>query len=273
MSGITAVERHDLVRRGLRLQRFSIAWNLGEALLSIAAGVIGRSTALIAFGADSLIEMASALAVVWRLHRDRDQTRRDRAERASLRIAGACLIALAPYVASESAFALLRHEAPERSFLGIGVAIGSLIAMPLLASAKRKVAADIGSNAMRSDAKQAAFCAYLSGILLAARSGRPFLQNLEGLRVQLHQSIQTLHVDKDVTVAVESRMFCSSSRSGLVPTTLPVAASMAVTLLLPRSIVNTRPVCPSNKIRRHAPYRLSQGSLGRRWLRCRDRCC
>ena len=80
MSGITAVERHDLVRRGLRLQRFSIAWNLGEALLSIAAGLIARSTALIAFGADSLIEMASALAVVWRLHRDRDQTRRDRAE-------------------------------------------------------------------------------------------------------------------------------------------------------------------------------------------------
>jgi len=147
MAGITAVERHDLVRRGLRLQRFSIAWNLGEALLSIAAGVIARSTALIAFGADNLIEMASALAVVWRLHRDRDQTRRDRAERASLRIVGACFIALALYVASESAFALLRHEAPERSFLGIGVAIGSLIAMPLLAAAKRKVAADNRNSA------------------------------------------------------------------------------------------------------------------------------
>ena len=166
MSGITAVERHDLVRRGLRLQCFSIAWNFCEALLSIAAGVISRSTALIAFGADSLIEMASALAVVWRLHRDRDQTRRDRAERTSLRIVGACFIALGIYVASESAFALLRHEAPERSLLGIGVAIGSLIAMPLLAAAKRRVATVIGSTAMRSDAKQADFCAYLSGILL-----------------------------------------------------------------------------------------------------------
>ena len=166
MSGITAVGRHDLVRRGLRLQCFSIAWNFCETMLSIAAGVLSRSTALIAFGADSLIEMASALAVVWRLHRDRDQTHRDRAERTSLRMVGACFIALAIYVTCESGFALLRHEAPEQSFLGIGVAIGSLIAMPLLAGAKRRVAADIGSNAMRSDAKQADFCAYLSGLLL-----------------------------------------------------------------------------------------------------------
>jgi len=83
-----------------------------------------------------------------------------------LRIVGWCFIALAAFVAADSGWTLVQHEKPERSIPGIVIAVVSLVLMPLLAKAKRRVAAGIGSAAMKADSKQADFCAYLSAILL-----------------------------------------------------------------------------------------------------------
>jgi divalent metal cation (Fe/Co/Zn/Cd) transporter len=166
MTSPSIASRSDLVRRGLHLEYFTVAWNSLEALISIVAGLIAGSIALVAFGADSLIEVTSGATLLWRLRHDSDSARREGIERTTLRIVGVLFVALALYIVYESCSTLILHEAPERSLLGIAVAVASLIAMPLLARAKRRVSAGIGSGAMHADSKQADFCAYLSAILL-----------------------------------------------------------------------------------------------------------
>ena len=121
--------------------------------------------ALVSFGLDSLIEVASALILLWRL-RAMDQERRKVAERTARRLVGICFVLLAAYVAVESARALWRHTVPERSIAGIAIACAAVAVMPLLGRAKRRVAAELGSVALHSDSRQADFCAYLSAILL-----------------------------------------------------------------------------------------------------------
>jgi divalent metal cation (Fe/Co/Zn/Cd) transporter len=124
------------------------------------------SVSLVGFGLDSAIEVASGAALLWRLHHDLNVSRREQVERTTLRIVGWCFIALAAYIAYESGFALIRHEAPERSIPGILIAAVSVLVMPLLARAKRRVAAGIGSGALHADSRQTDFCTYLSAILL-----------------------------------------------------------------------------------------------------------
>ncbi|MGA3043529.1 MAG: cation transporter [Bryobacteraceae bacterium] len=166
MATATAPNRQDLVRQGQRLEYFTVVYNSAEGLVSIIAGVIAGSVSLIGFGLDSLIEVFSGAALLWRLHHDLNKSRREQVERATLRIVGWCFIALALYILYESGSSLIGHKAPERSIPGLIVAIVSLAVMPLLARAKRRVAAGIGSGAMRADSKQADFCTYLSAILL-----------------------------------------------------------------------------------------------------------
>jgi divalent metal cation (Fe/Co/Zn/Cd) transporter len=166
MTNATSLSRRQLVRRGEKLEYFTIAWNSLEALVSIVAGVIAGSVSLIGFGLDSLIEVTSGSALLWRLHHDLDASRREQVERVTLRVVGLCFVALAVYIAFESAASLIRHEAPERSLPGIVIASLSLVAMPLLARAKRRIAKGIGSAAMHADSRQTDFCTYLSGILL-----------------------------------------------------------------------------------------------------------
>jgi divalent metal cation (Fe/Co/Zn/Cd) transporter len=158
--------RSALVRRGQRLEYFTIVYNSLEGLVSIVAGAIAGSVSLIGFGLDSIIEVTSGAALLWRLHHDLDHSRRERVDRTTLRIVGGCFIALAGYIAYESASTLIGHEMPERSIPGIIVAAVSVIVMPLLARAKRLVAAGIGSGAMQADSRQTDFCTYLSAILL-----------------------------------------------------------------------------------------------------------
>src|SRR5438876_5671963 len=166
MTNATALNRSDFVRRGQRLAYFTIAYNSAEGLVSIVAGLIAGSVSLIGFGLDSVIEVTSGAALLWRLHHDLDTFRREQIERLTLRIVGLCFVALAVYIASESAASLIRHEAPERSLPGIVIAALSLVVMPLLARAKRRVAWGIGSAAMHADSRQTDFCTYLSAILL-----------------------------------------------------------------------------------------------------------
>jgi divalent metal cation (Fe/Co/Zn/Cd) transporter len=158
--------RHDLVRHGQRLEYFTIAYNTAEGLVSIVAGIVAGSVSLIGFGLDSMIEVTSGAALLWRLHHDLNPSRREQAERITQKLVGWCFLALAAYIAYESASTLIRQQSPERSIPGIIVAAVSVVVMPLLARAKRRVAAGIGSSAMTADSRQADFCTYLSAILL-----------------------------------------------------------------------------------------------------------
>jgi divalent metal cation (Fe/Co/Zn/Cd) transporter len=158
--------REAHVRRGTRLEYFTVAYNSLEGLISIVAGLVAGSVSLIGFGFDSLIEVTSGIALLWCLHHDRDAVRRKQAEATTLRIVGWCFIALSVYVLYDSGSTLLSREAPERSIPGIIIAAVSVVVMPLLAAAKRRVAAGIGSAAMQADSRQTDFCMYLSAILL-----------------------------------------------------------------------------------------------------------
>jgi divalent metal cation (Fe/Co/Zn/Cd) transporter len=151
------------VKRGRRLEYFTIGWNLLEAFVSIAAGLIAGSIALIGFGIDSLIETSSGAILLWRL---REGEKGEGREQIALKLVGWSLLLLAAYVGFEAAKSLVMREEPERSWPGIIIAVLSLIVMPLLARAKRKVALGIRSRALVADSKQTDICAYLSAILL-----------------------------------------------------------------------------------------------------------
>ncbi len=162
-----ALDRNAVARRGRRLEYFTIAWNIAEGAVAIVAGAIAGSISLVGFGIDSLIEVTSGAALLWRMTAEHDPERREALERRSLKIVGWCFVALSVYIAYEAAESLWRRQAPERSLPGIVLAVLSLAAMPLLARAKRKVAAALNSAAMRADSRQTDFCFYLSAILLA----------------------------------------------------------------------------------------------------------
>jgi divalent metal cation (Fe/Co/Zn/Cd) transporter len=166
-----------LVRRGLRLNYLTIAYNAGEAVASLAAGIVAGSVALIAFGVDSLVELSASAAAQWRLRADFDEVRRAQVERTTRRIIGWCFIALAAYVTAESVRTVWFSERPDRSIAGIIILGMSVIVMPLLARKKRNIANELSSNALRADARQTSLCAYLSAIAL----GGVFLNASAGL--------------------------------------------------------------------------------------------
>lgn len=161
-----AIDRAHLVRRGRYLEYFTIGYNSLEGLIAVGAGLVAGSVALVGFGFDSLIEVTSGAVLLWRLHADVDEGRRERVEAISLRLVGVCFVVLALYVSYDSIKSLLRREAPDESLIGIVLAAVSLIIMPLLVRAKRKVARSINSGALMADSKQTELCTYLSAILL-----------------------------------------------------------------------------------------------------------
>jgi divalent metal cation (Fe/Co/Zn/Cd) transporter len=158
--------RAAAIHRGLSLEYFTVTWNLLEATIALVSGAIAGSIALMGFGVDSLIEASSGGVMLWRLQADHDEERRERVERSALKLVGWSLLLLAGYVAGDSVVSLVRRAAPERSLPGIALAIASLISMPLLARAKRRVASRLGSSALQADSRQTDICAYLSAVLL-----------------------------------------------------------------------------------------------------------
>jgi divalent metal cation (Fe/Co/Zn/Cd) transporter len=166
MVNLATADRSQLVQRGRVLEYFTIGYNSLEGLISIVAGLIAGSVSLVGFGLDSIIEVTSGMALLWRLHHDRNASRREAVERITLRVVGWGFIGLAVYITCDSGLTLVRREIPKRSIVGIILAVTSLVVMPLLARAKRRVAEGISSPAMRADSRQTDFCAYLSAILL-----------------------------------------------------------------------------------------------------------
>jgi divalent metal cation (Fe/Co/Zn/Cd) transporter len=153
------------IRRGKLLEYVTVAYNSLEGLVALAAGLLAGSVALVGFGFDSVIEVVSGLALLWRLYADGDERRRDRVEQRALRIVGASFLLLAAYVSFDAAHALIRREPPDESVVGIVLAAASLVVMPLLVRAKRRVASAIGSRALDADATQTALCTWLSALL------------------------------------------------------------------------------------------------------------
>src|SRR5689334_3167907 len=166
MTAALLPNRPALVQRSRRLSYATLVYNSLEGVLSIGAGLLAGSIALVGFGTDSLIELTAGAAALWRLSADLNQGRRERVEQQTLRLIGLCFLALAGYVSLEAIQALVDRTAPEQSALGIGIAAASLLVMPFLARAKRAVALQLGSGALAAEAKQTLICTYLSAILL-----------------------------------------------------------------------------------------------------------
>jgi divalent metal cation (Fe/Co/Zn/Cd) transporter len=162
-----SLTRSDQVRHGISLEYLTVGWNLAECGVALVLGVVAGSVALLGFGFDSAIESISGSVLLWRLHAERRGRDAATVERRALKLVGVSFFVLAAYVALESVQTLRHRERPEHSIAGIVLAICSLIAMPLLARAKRNAATQLGSAALRADARQSSLCAYLSAILLS----------------------------------------------------------------------------------------------------------
>ena len=161
------LSRPALVRRGLALNYLTIGYNAVEAIVSVAAGVVSGSVALVSFGVDSGIEVTSSLAAHWRLRADLDPEHRERVERVTHRIIGWSFLALAAYIVVKSAVTLWEREVAEASPVGLAILLLSVLIMPLIARASWKVARALGSRALEADSAQTSLCAYLSVIALA----------------------------------------------------------------------------------------------------------
>ncbi len=155
-------------RRALLVEYFTVGWNIIEGVVAVTAGVLAGSIALVGFGLDSYIEVASGLVLIWRLrkHGFSDEEEEEAAEKRAILFVGATFFLLALYVLYESGKKLYFHEHPQESLLGIILAIVSLIVMPVLALYKKKIAAEINSRALRADALETLACSYLSLTLL-----------------------------------------------------------------------------------------------------------
>jgi len=169
MDGVTASQdtRAAVLTSGKKLEYFTIAWHVFEGGVSLAAGVLAGSLSLVGFGVDSLLEIVSGAAMLWRINQDHKVEQRERNEMLALKFIGWCFMVLAVYLIYESTVSLIRQEAPERSPVGIAIAVLSLVVMPLVSRAKRSIGTRLHSRAMNADAKQADFCDYLAAILLA----------------------------------------------------------------------------------------------------------
>lgn len=160
MHTIETISDHDAIRRGRLLSYLTIIWNSLEGIIAVGAGLLAGSIALVGFGVDSVIEVSSGAIILWRLASGEHR------ERLALRLVGFSFLALAAYIAFDAAKSLIYREPPNPSYIGIAIAALSLVVMPLLARAKRKVAQQLNSRAMVADSRQTDLCAYLSAILL-----------------------------------------------------------------------------------------------------------
>jgi len=158
----------SLHQRALLLSYVTVGYNLLEGALSLLAGYLAGSIALVGFGLDSVVESLSGGIMIWRFRRHADLTtaEEERREKLAVKMVGWTFFAIAAYVLYESLEKLVLREAPAKSLLGIIIALVSLILMPLLFALKVRTSAGLGSASLRADAKQNLACAFLSLALL-----------------------------------------------------------------------------------------------------------
>lgn len=157
-----------LYKRGLKLEYYTVGYNILEAVAAIVFGGIASSIALIGFGLDSVIESMSGMVLIWRLSRgiSSNDENDERIERRARRFVAMTFFVLAIYILYGAVTSLTKHEAPDKSLAGIIIAVLSLIFMPFLANAKIKVGKQINSKALLADTKETLACMYLSAALL-----------------------------------------------------------------------------------------------------------
>jgi len=167
-------ERYEELARRVRLLSWlSLGVITAEGAIAITAGILASSIALIGFGLDSVVEGIASLIIVWRFTGRRlfSNAAEDRAQK----LVAIQFFLLAPYVAFESARALIGGEHPDVSWLGVGLATASLISMPMLGIAKERLADQLGSAATKGEGRQNMLCAYLAGALLVGLLGNALL--------------------------------------------------------------------------------------------------
>ena len=157
-----ATERARLGRRAQLLAGASVSYNIVEAAIAVTAGTIAGSAALVGFGLDSVVEVASGLVILWQFRHPVPASR----ERQALRLMALAFFALAAYVSVDSVRALLAETEPAASPIGIGLALVSLAVMPVLSWAQRRTGRRLGSGAVVADGTQTLLCTYLSVVLL-----------------------------------------------------------------------------------------------------------
>lgn len=163
----SVADRGALVRRGRLLAWFTIVWNAIEGVVAIGSGLAAGSIALVGFGVDSYVEVFAGSVIVWRLAAERcGHAVSDAAERRAVRLIAVTFLVLAVGVGIESIRTLAAGEHADESMVGIGLAVVSLVVMPLLARAKRRVGEGLGSRAVTADAAETTLCVWLSAILL-----------------------------------------------------------------------------------------------------------
>lgn len=169
MEAAALADERRLHLRALRLEWFTITWNVIEAVVAIGAGLVAGSVALVGFGVDSGVEVLSATFLVWRLRAARpgdDAGSHERAERLALYGVAATFFLLAAYIGFESIGALWRGEEPQASAVGLFLSVLSLLVMPTLAYWKQRTGRELGSRALEADAIETWVCSYLSFALL-----------------------------------------------------------------------------------------------------------
>jgi divalent metal cation (Fe/Co/Zn/Cd) transporter len=161
-----AVERSRLIRRGVGLEIFTLAWMSVEAAVAVGSGLAAGSVALLAFGIDSVIEFVAASVVLREFRAEQAGRILPGGERRALRVIGVTFFLLAAYIAVDAGYTLLTASKPEQSVPGIAVSAAALVVMPTLALLKRRTGTRLGSDALLADAAESAFCAYLSAVVL-----------------------------------------------------------------------------------------------------------
>jgi divalent metal cation (Fe/Co/Zn/Cd) transporter len=177
MAVLTGSVRLQLVQRAFRLEWLTAGWMLIEAAVAIGSGVTAQSLSLIAFGADSLIELVSAGVLLWRLNVElrHEAEFPESVERRASRISAALLFVLAAYVVVNAAYGLWRRQGQEFSTPGLVLTILAIPVMWWLARAKMRVANQIGSRALRADAVESITCGYLSGVVVLGLIAQLFM--------------------------------------------------------------------------------------------------
>ncbi|WP_206915780.1 cation diffusion facilitator family transporter [Alicyclobacillus suci] len=177
------------VRKGVNIELVSIVWMVIEAAVAIGSGVIAHSLSLVAFGADSIIELVAGAVLLWRLTIEANGASLERVKRAeeiSSWVVGIALLLLAVYIVVASVDKLWTHQGAESTYLGIGLAIASGVIMSYLSRAKKRIGSEIGSKALRADGSCSIVCAYmawtvLAGVILTAFLGWWWIDSIAAL--------------------------------------------------------------------------------------------
>jgi divalent metal cation (Fe/Co/Zn/Cd) transporter len=157
--------RDRLIRRAKALSWLSLAYMTAEGAVGVIAALLASSVALLGFGLDSAIEGFAAMIVIWRFTGTRRLS--EQAEQRAQRLVAITFFLLAPYIAQDAIRTLIGGEHPSTSWLGIGLAISSIIVMPLLGNAKQRIGQRLGSAATSGEGAQNMLCAYLAAGVLA----------------------------------------------------------------------------------------------------------